>query len=109
MTYVRLFVTKKRFKVISLFSGGMGLDLGLESTQRFEVVASVEKEHAFCETIRANLAAGRLHQDLKLFEGDIGQIDPLEVLKSCEIAPGELDLLVGGPPCQSFSTAGKRG
>ncbi len=87
----------------------MGLDLGLESTQRFCVVGCVEKQHAFCETIRANLAVGNLQADLKLFEGDINQIDPIEVLKSCGVGPGELDLLVGGPPCQSFSTAGKRG
>lgn len=33
----------------------------------------------------------------------------MEVLYACGIASGELDLLVGGPPCQSFSTAGKRG
>lgn len=68
----RLFVRKKLFKVISLFSGGMGLDLGLESTGRFRVVACVEKERPFCETIRANISAGRLDKNVKVFEGDIG-------------------------------------
>lgn len=102
-------MAKQLYKVISLFSGGMGLDIGLESTGRFQVVACVEKVPAFCETIRANLSAGRLHKDLKLFEGDISVLDPAEVMKAVGIKPGELDLLVGGPPCQSFSTAGKRG
>jgi DNA (cytosine-5)-methyltransferase 1 len=98
----------RKYKVISLFSGAMGLDLGLERTGRFEVLACVEKEPSFCMTIRANHRAGRLHKDLKLFEGDISSIDPAEVLKQCGLKPGELDLLVGGPPCQSFSTAGRR-
>lgn len=99
----------RKFNVISLFSGSMGLDLGLESTGRFETLASVELEHAFCETIRGNRGKGRLSKKLEVFEGDISNVDPLDVLKSVGLKPGEVDLLVGGPPCQSFSTAGKRG
>jgi DNA (cytosine-5)-methyltransferase 1 len=100
---------KRRYTVISLFSGGMGLDIGLEQTGRFRVVACVEKERAFCDTIRLNLKSGRLHQDLRIFEGDITNLDPLEVLKSVDLEVGEVDLVVGGPPCQSFSTVGQRG
>lgn len=98
----------KKFKVISLFSGAMGLDIGLDLTGRFEVLACVEKVPAFCATIRANQAAGRLPANLKVFEGDITHLDPAQVLDSCGLKPGDLDLLVGGPPCQSFSTAGLR-
>jgi DNA (cytosine-5)-methyltransferase 1 len=97
-----------KYKVISLFSGAMGLDIGLEQTGSFEVVACVEKEPSFCATIRANYAAGHLSNELKVFEGDISQLDPAEVLNACGLKPGELDVLVGGPPCQSFSTAGRR-
>lgn len=98
----------KKYKVISLFSGAMGLDVGLEQTGRFEVLACVEKEPSFCATIRANHAASRLSKKLKIFEGDISQLNPADVLKACGLKPGELDVLVGGPPCQSFSTAGRR-
>ena len=98
----------RRYKVVSLFSGAMGLDLGLEQTGRFDVLACVEIEPAFCETIRRNHAAGRLHPKLKLFEGDIAGLDPDKVLREIGLKPGEVDLLVGGPPCQTFSTAGKR-
>ena len=98
-----------KYNVISLFSGGMGLDLGLEATGRFRIRACVEKEPTFCETIRRNQRAGRLSPDLKIFEGDITEIDPKHVLEATGLAPGEVDLLVGGPPCQSFSTAGRRG
>ncbi|MCF6371263.1 DNA cytosine methyltransferase [Rhizobium halophilum] len=94
--------------MISLFSGAMGLDLGLEATGRFEVLACVEKERSFCDTIRANHAAGRLHPNLKIYEGDITNFDPLAILQECGLKPGEVDLVVGGPPCQSFSTAGRR-
>lgn len=100
---------KQKYKVISLFSGGMGLDLGLDSTARYEIVACAEKERVFCDTIRKNVAAGRVNPNLQVFEGDITDLDPAEVLKAVGLKPGEVDLLVGGPPCQSFSTAGKRG
>ena len=98
----------EKFKVISLFSGAMGLDLGLEKTGRFEIIACVEKEPSFCDTIRANHKAGRLYEHLKIYETDIIDLDPAKVLEDCGLKPGELDLLVGGPPCQAFSTAGRR-
>ncbi|QQR37630.1 DNA cytosine methyltransferase [Devosia oryziradicis] len=87
----------------------MGLDLGLESTGRFELIACVEKERAFCDTIRLNQTKGRLSKNLQVFEADMSSLDPQLVMKRCGIKPGEIDLIVGGPPCQSFSTAGRRG
>jgi DNA (cytosine-5)-methyltransferase 1 len=87
----------------------MGLDLGLEATGLFEVVACVEKVPAFCETIRRNRDAGRLPRELKVFEGDICSVSSTDVLKAVGLKVGEVDLVVGGPPCQSFSTAGRRG
>lgn len=98
----------KKYNVVSLFSGAMGLDLGLEHSGRFRILACVEKEKAFCETIRTNQRKGRLSRHLKIHEIDIAQLDPKDLLDSIGLAPGELDLLVGGPPCQSFSTAGRR-
>lgn len=101
-------MAKTKYRTISLFSGGMGLDIGLEQTGRYEVLACVEKVPAFCQTIRLNRDQGRLRPDLQVFEGDITNIDPLDVLRAVGAKPGEIDLVVGGPPCQSFSTAGKR-
>ena len=97
-----------QYKTISLFSGAMGLDIGIEMTGRFDTLACVEKEAAFCDTIRANRDANRLGSHLVVFEDDIADVNPLEVLQAVGLNPGELDLLVGGPPCQSFSTAGRR-
>lgn len=97
------------YKTVSLFSGAMGLDLGIEGTGRFELLACAEVEPAFCETIRLNRDAGRLPSGLRVYEDDISRLSPERVMADCGLAPGELDLLVGGPPCQSYSTAGKRG
>lgn len=99
----------ERYTVISLFSGGMGLDIGLEQTGQFHHLACVEKIPAFCETIRCNRDAGRLgNRDLKVYEEDIADLRSDQVMRDLGIAPGDLDLLVGGPPCQTFSTTGKR-
>jgi len=99
----------RKLSVISLFSGAMGLDAGLEKTGRFQIKVAIEKEKSFCSTIRANVASGILPSDLQVIESDIRNVDPREVLEATGLKPGELDVLVGGPPCQSFSTAGKRG
>lgn len=102
-------MSRDRYSVISLFTGGMGLDIGLEQTGRFEVLACVDNDPAACETIRKNQRAGRLHPELKVFERDVTELDPEEVLQASGLGVAGIDLLVGGPPCQSFSTAGRRG
>lgn len=101
-------MTVEKYKAISLFSGAMGLDLGIERTGRFELLACVEKEPSFCETIRLNRSAGRLPANLKIYQDDICDLSPTQVMQDFGLRPGELDLLIGGPPCQSYSTAGKR-
>jgi len=100
----------KKYKVISLFTGAGGLDIGLEQTGRFHTVACVEKIPAFAETIRLNRDAGRFGaKDTKVYEADINELDPLRMLDDLRLDPGAVDLIVGGPPCQTFSTSGKRG
>lgn len=99
-----------QFTVVSTFSGAMGLDIGLEQTGRFRTLACIEREPAFCDTIRVNRDAGRLaDRSLRVYEDDIKYVDPRDVMRDLGLVPGQLDLLVGGPPCQSFSTAGRRG
>lgn len=79
-------------KVISLFSGCGGLDLGFVR-EGFDVVwANDNKEYA-CETYRKNIGD-------EIVEGDIREID------SDEIPEG--DIVLAGFPCQPFSSAGKR-
>ena len=87
----------------------MGLDVGLAKTRQFKLLACVEKIEAFCDTIRLNQGRGRLPSNLVLKQEDIKAVDAAKLRKELGLKKGELDLLVGGPPCQSFSTAGKRG
>jgi DNA (cytosine-5)-methyltransferase 1 len=79
----------------------MGLDLGLEQAG-FETLAAVEMDRWSCATIRYN------RPELPLLAGDIRDMGADLILSAAGIRPGELDLVAGGPPCQSFSTAGKR-
>src|SRR5262245_17880512 len=87
----------------------MGLDLGLEQTGHFNILACVEKEFDFCETIRRNRDAGHTcNPELRVYEVDIQKLSPEQVMNDLGIGAGDIDLLVGGPPYQSFSTAGRR-
>jgi len=99
----------KPLTVISIFSGGMGLDVGLEQTGRYDLLAAVEVDPIFCETIRVNRDAGRIGSpDTRVYNIDIRNLDPQTLLDDLGLKAGELDLLVGGPPCQAFSTSGRR-
>lgn len=98
--------TKK--SAVSLFSGALGMDLGFELQGQFEILACVEFDPAACATIRANAEAGHFAGNPRVFERDLFELTPEELMTEIGIKPGELDLLIGGPPCQSFSTAGRR-
>lgn len=98
----------RKKSVVSLFSGALGMDLGFELQGDFEILACVEVDEAACETIRTNAQQGHFEGDPKVFCRDLFELSPQELMDDVGIKPGELDLLVGGPPCQSFSTAGRR-
>ena len=82
--------------VISLFSGCGGLDLGFEKAG-FDIPVANEFDKTIWATFKAN------HPKTHLIEGDVRQIT------KTDIAPfinGEVDGIIGGPPCQSWSEAG---
>ncbi len=89
--------------IISLFSGAMGLDLGVEEAG-LETAVAVEIDRQAVDTILANKG-----KNFPVIAGDIRDITTAEILRRAGMAAGDAFAVVGGPPCQSFSTAGKRG
>jgi DNA (cytosine-5)-methyltransferase 1 len=87
--------------IISLFSGALGLDIGLEKAG-FKVVVAVESNKYAAETIRIN------RKDIKVIEKDILSVSTAEILKSANLKVGEPMIISAGPSCQAFSTAGSR-
>lgn len=86
---------------LSFFSGAMGLDLGLEEAG-FKTLLACEIDKSARKTIKKN------KPDIALI-GDIRDYSSQEILEHAGLSPGdEVDLIMGGPPCQAFSTAGKR-
>lgn len=101
---------ERRYSVVSLFTGAGGLDVGLGSVGRFDLLAAVELEGTFCKTLERNRDKGLLGSpSTRVLQRDLSLYTPEELMADLGLAPGELDLLVGGPPCQSWSTAGRRG
>ena len=88
-------------KFLSLFSGAMGLDLGLEAAG-FEVAGCLELDRKACATIRAN------RPELPVVSDDIRNWTGAELLERFGIRADAVAFIAGGPPCPSFSTAGKR-
>ena len=61
----------RQHSVLSLYSGAMGLDIGMHQTGRFRLLGCVEKVAAFCDTIRRNRDAGLLGQEpFEVFHAD---------------------------------------
>ena len=88
-------------KALSFFTGAMGLDLGLEKSGIEIVLASEIDKNA-----RLTIEHNKPHCPLI---GDIRDYSAAEILNIAGFSCGsEVDLIVGGPPCQAFSTAGKR-
>ena len=91
----------KKIKALSFFTGAMGLDIGLEKSG-IEIVLACDSEKFIRETIKAN------NPKLKVLE-DINKYSANDIRKAAGFKKNEkIDLMVGGPPCQAFSTAGKR-
>jgi DNA (cytosine-5)-methyltransferase 1 len=86
---------------LSFFSGAMGLDLGIEKAG-FDIRLACEVDKFCRQTIALNKPDIALLTDINDYNAD--DIRSAAGLSKCD----EIDLIVGGPPCQAFSTAGNR-
>ena len=91
---------KTKLKYIDLFSGAGGFSLGFDN-KGFQNVFSIDIEPRFCETYKHNFSN---HQ---LIEKDICELSDSEIKYLKEF--DEIDVVIGGPPCQGFSIAGNIG
>lgn len=90
-----------KVKVLSFFSGAMGLDLGLKKAG-LEVILASEIDKSCRETIVTN------NPEIGLI-GDICKYNENDIRSFASLSKEDtVDLIIGGPPCQAFSTAGKR-
>lgn len=87
--------------VVSLFTGAYGLDLGFERAG-YDVVLGLDVSDASYENFKAN------RPKTPFIHGDIAGYSTAEILKEAGLKAGGVDVVTGGPPCQPFSTAGKR-
>lgn len=83
---------------IDLFSGAGGLSLGFEQAG-FRIAYAVEKNKSAAETYSKNRKNKRIFVDSR----DAREIAPRDILKKLSLNKGDLDILIGGPPCQGFS------
>lgn len=81
---------------IDLFSGCGGLSLGLKQAG-FKVACAVEINAKAQETYKLN------HSDVRMIPSDIQKVRVRTLMRELDLAPGQLDLLAGCPPCQGFS------
>ncbi len=85
---------------IDLFSGAGGFSLGFDN-KGFQNIFSIDIEPSFCETYRYNFP------NHKLIEKDISLVSDEEIRYLKEVE--DVDVIIGGPPCQGFSIAGNIG
>lgn len=89
----------KPIRTLSLFSGAGGLDIGFHDAG-FQISQMVEIEPKFCATLEENSGAGKYFGTAHAHCLDIREFQPDPSMK--------VDFIVGGPPCQTFSAAGRR-
>lgn len=89
---------RRELRTLSLFSGGGGLDIGFHDAG-FNIVESLEIEPAFAKTLEINAANNGRLAGTRVICGDINHYQP---------TISDIEFIIGGPPCQTFSAAGAR-
>jgi DNA (cytosine-5)-methyltransferase 1 len=82
--------------LIDLFSGCGGASLGFEEAG-FRIVAAVDLDHSACKTYAMNVG-------VEPIEGDLRDVTGEQILEKARMKRGEIDVVIGCPPCQGFSS-----
>ena len=99
-------MASKKYNFIDLFAGCGGLSEGFYK-QGYNALAHVEIDHAACETLKTRMKYyGYEDVDKAVLEADITSKDIVKRISEV-VGDNDVDIIIGGPPCQSFSTLGK--
>ena len=90
MERIKFLDSEKKYKVVSLFSGIGGFDIGFQNAG-FDIIWANDFDKYACETYKANVSQNIVCDDIR------NQLDKIP----------QHDILIGGFPCQPFSTLGK--
>ena len=89
-------ISRKQYNVLDLFCGCGGMSWGL-AKKGFQIVAGLDIWDIALKTYQYN------HKHAKAVNLDITDADPIEALKNIHVDPNNIDIIIGGPPCQGFS------
>ena len=90
------------FKVIDLFAGVGGLSYGFAHDDEFEIIAANEILEPMAKAYSSN------HPRVMMYNKDIKDFSLDDLTRDLGVKKGDIDIVVGGPPCQAYSTVGKR-
>ena len=96
----------RKYTFIDLFAGCGGLSEGFYR-QNFKAIAHVEIDHNACETLRTRMRHyGYKNIEREVIEGDITSNNIIDRIDKA-VDGRDVDIIIGGPPCQAYSTAGR--
>lgn len=90
------------YKVIDLFAGVGGLSYGFAHDSNFTIIAANEILEPMAKAYALN------HPTVKVYNKDIRNFGIKDLANDFNIKTGDIDIIIGGPPCQAYSTVGKR-
>jgi len=93
---------KGKIKIIDLFCGVGGLSYGFAHNDDFEIIVANEILPNMSKAYSLN------HHKVKMYTEDIRNFSAKKIEEDLNIKANEIDIIVGGPPCQAYSTVGKR-
>lgn len=91
----------KKYRVLDLFSGAGGFSLGFLQEKHFDILLSVDNNPKLSQSYTKNLS------HIKHLQKDISEFNEVDIQKIQN--ENNFDVIIGGPPCQGFSLAGKIG
>ncbi len=91
-----------KINIIDLFAGAGGLSYGFYKNNDFNIICANEIEKDMCMTYTKN------HPNVPMYNIDIKDFNPNTVINELLKKNEMVDLIIGGPPCQAYSTVGKR-